>query len=54
MEKLPIVNQMVRYALHFFLCGLGGGDRHALIDLHGIRRDDLAVKVLCQLHRQTE
>ena len=47
------VDQMVRYALHFFLCGLGGGNCHALINLHGIRRDYLAVKVLCQLHRQS-
>ena len=45
-------NEMMRDAREFFGGRRGGADRHAAIDLPGIRADDLGVEPLGQLDRK--
>ena len=41
--RLEHIHQMMGHTLHLFLPDLRRTDIHMLIDLHGVRRNDLSV-----------
>ena len=45
---LQHIHQMMRDAIHFFRCDLGGTNIHMAVNLHGICGDDLSVYCFCK------
>ena len=46
------IDEVVRDALHLVRRRFRGGHVHALVELHGVEREDLSVQCLCQFHGQ--